>query len=188
MTWYLESDTVENFVFVNGVFTKQECEKIIDYGTSLPALTATVDNEALIDNNIRKNKVSWITPDKDNNWLYQRLDEAIHFLNNKYFKFDISSIENLQFTIYTEKDDFYDWHIDKTLQGVVRKLSLVIQLSDPKDYEGSELLIHCGQEIVGQKEQGTLMMFPSYTLHKVTPLLSGKRYSLVVWVIGKNFT
>ena len=37
------------------------------------------------------------------------------------------------------------------------------------------------------KKQGTLIAFPSYTLHEVTPLISGTRYSLVAWLGGPTF-
>jgi PKHD-type hydroxylase len=72
--------------------------------------------------------------------------------------------------------------------GTVRKLSFVIQLSDPKDYKGGELQIHLSDTPeVMKKEQGTLIAFPSYILHEVTPITKGKRYSLVGWITGKPF-
>jgi PKHD-type hydroxylase len=72
--------------------------------------------------------------------------------------------------------------------GTVRKLSFVLQLSDPKDYKGGELQIHLGEEpTVMKKEQGALFAFPSPTLHEVTAITKGRRYSLVGWITGKPF-
>jgi PKHD-type hydroxylase len=72
--------------------------------------------------------------------------------------------------------------------GTVRKLSFVLQLSDPKNYKGGELQIHLGETPnVMKKEQGTVVAFPSPTLHEVTPITKGKRYSLVGWITGKPF-
>jgi PKHD-type hydroxylase len=71
---------------------------------------------------------------------------------------------------------------------VIRKLSLSIQLTDPKEYEGGELILYeddKGTEM--KKEQGTLVLFPSYILHEVKPVTKGERNSLVAWVTGKQF-
>ena len=37
------------------------------------------------------------------------------------------------------------------------------------------------------REQGQIIVFPSYTLHEVTPITKGTRYSLVSWVSGPSF-
>ena len=69
-----------------------------------------------------------------------------------------------------------------------RKLSLVVQLSDPEDYEGGDLEIYTGHEpLVVKKKKGMTAFFPSYQLHGVTPVTKGTRYSLVVWVHGPAF-
>jgi PKHD-type hydroxylase len=69
-----------------------------------------------------------------------------------------------------------------------RKLSMVLQLSDPKDYEGGDLQINTGGVIsTVPKEKGTISFFPSYLLHRVTPTLSGTRISLVTWLGGNTY-
>jgi PKHD-type hydroxylase len=83
---------------------------------------------------------------------------------------------------------------DINMVGKVRKLSMTINLSDPNDYEGGDLKIdtksldeesvHNISEI---KPQGSLVVFPSYLYHQVTPVTKGTRYSLVVWCLGKPF-
>jgi predicted 2-oxoglutarate/Fe(II)-dependent dioxygenase YbiX len=52
-----------------------------------------------------------------------------------------------------------------------RKLSMVLQLSDPSEYEGGELQIldKANPETV-TKQKGMITVFPSYTLHQVTPV------------------
>ena len=37
------------------------------------------------------------------------------------------------------------------------------------------------------KARGTLVAFPSYVMHRVTPVTSGTRKSLVAWVAGPKF-
>jgi PKHD-type hydroxylase len=68
-----------------------------------------------------------------------------------------------------------------------RKLSLVCQLSDPSEYEGGELQINTGEIFTPEKQKGTVILFPSYLLHRVTPVTKGTRRSLVLWIEGPAF-
>jgi PKHD-type hydroxylase len=70
----------------------------------------------------------------------------------------------------------------------VRKLSISIQLTNPEEYEGGELYLYDDDKgTLMDKTQGTLIIFPSYVLHEVTPVTKGERNSLVTWVTGKQF-
>jgi len=78
--------------------------------------------------------------------------------------------------------------------GKIRKLSLTINLSDPNTYEGGNLKFdlgpHSEKRIITCEEirpQGSMVVFPSYVHHTVTPVTSGVRYSLVVWALGYPF-
>ena len=63
-----------------------------------------------------------------------------------------------------------------------------MQLSDPSEYEGGELKLYNGHEpITIKREKGLIVFFPSYTLHEVTPVTKGERYTLVGWVHGPAF-
>jgi PKHD-type hydroxylase len=65
---------------------------------------------------------------------------------------------------------------------------MVVQLTDPDEYEGGELELCLGGEpFVVPREQGTLITFPSYVLHRVKPTTKGTRHSLVGWVTGRPF-
>lgn len=103
----------------------------------------------------------------------------------------------MQYTTYTSEDKgFYDYHQDSmgsTIkdnvdQRLPRKFSISLQLSDPSEYEGGDLLIKSGVTPgVAPKAKGQVVGFPSFMLHKVTPVTSGIRRSLVVWVTGPAF-
>ena len=110
-------------------------------------------------------------------------------LNDRFFKFDIFRLnEGFQFTNYKAPGDKYGKHIDRSQNMIVRKLSLSIQLTDPKEYEGGELYIYEGDKGEKMKQgQGDLILFPSYMLHEVKPVTKGERNSLVCWVTGKQF-
>ena len=113
--------------------------------------------------------------------------------------------ERLQFTIY-QKSEHYSWHSDqnsnlyqeknKNFNGKIRKLSLTLQLTDKKKYEGGDFQfkwIKDKKDLVevvtvdDAKDIGTIIIFPSFIYHQVLPVTKGKRESLVNWSIGKPF-
>ena len=67
----------------------------------------------------------------------------------------------------------------------VRILSFTVQLSDPAEYEGGELQIGL-QNMT--RTRGSAVVFPSYQLHRVSPVTEGRRASLVGWVMGEPTT
>jgi PKHD-type hydroxylase len=67
-------------------------------------------------------------------------------------------------------------------------LSLTIQLTDPSRYEGCELQFNVGTQIISTpKGRGVVVAFPSYMIHRVTPITSGVRKAIVAWVTGPEF-
>ena len=106
--------------------------------------------------------------------------EAISWKDEKF-----DNILNLQYTEYdSKKEGHYDWHIDiGEGEYAGRKLSVVLLLND--DYEGGELEIW--EKGFVPKGKGNLFVFPSYLLHRVTPVTEGIRKSLVLWTSGPTF-
>ena len=64
----------------------------------------------------------------------------------------------------------------------MRKISLVVFLSDTKDYDGGDFEFQ--EEAKIPAEKGSILIFPSFLSHRVTPVTRGLRYSLVNWFIG----
>lgn len=130
-------------------------------------------------------------------WLYERLLQRIKWVNDDRFRFDISGLaEPIQFLEYREATEEqpsgrYKWHQDMGPGvGSIRKLSIVIQLSEPSEYEGCRLkLFDCSTPELEVPEigQGDMVIFPSYMPHCVTPLEKGTRRSLALWVSGPSF-
>jgi PKHD-type hydroxylase len=186
--WAFNLDQLENWAYMDKLFSSEECAKIIEIGEKKVLSKASISNNEGLDG-IRNSKVSWLYSIDDMDWAYRRVTDAVMSLNNQYFKFDLFGfIEGFQFTRYDAPSDFYGMHIDKALNGVVRKLSLTIQLSDPQYYEGGELALQFSKEPdIMPKEQGKMIVFPSYVLHEVKPVTQGTRYSLVAWISGTPF-
>ena len=83
----------------------------------------------------------------------------------------------------------YKWHTDifpPDEQNMQRKLSCVLLLNDPSEYEGGELEIE-GIEGKILEGKGSIVVFPSFLQHRVTPVTSGVRYSATCWALGPAF-
>jgi PKHD-type hydroxylase len=186
-SWSFEIDSIERWAFAKNLFTAQECDTIIQECKNYKMREGTTIGNT--GNNFRKSNIVFITPIPELHWVYQRLTSSVLDLNSKFFNFDLSGFnEGLQFTEYVAPDGKYDYHVDKTYKNVIRKLSIVVQLSDPEHYEGGEFhYLDSVEPEVLLKERGSLLAFPSWAMHRVTPVTKGTRYSLVGWITGKPF-
>lgn len=186
-----------NYGYWQGAFSEEELQKIIDLGEQRLPQKAVVGGYKKEDDyhHIRESKVSWLELSDDTRWIYSKLATVIRNLNSVLYNFDMYGFaENLQYTVYEgDMKGHYDYHIDMMpdagrTQDSARKLSCVLQLSDPSEYEGGVLELTTGSNptpIV--REKGYIVVFPSYLLHRVTPVTSGIRRSLVVWATGPSF-
>lgn len=143
---------------------------------------------------VRRSEVSWLNCNKETQWVFERLAHVVSSLNSQYFFFNLTGFgEAIQLTNYTDKNNgMYGWHVDfgSNPESPSRKLSLVMQLSDPVDYEGGVLELRPNSNEVSKmrKQRGLIVCFPSWTLHQVTPVTQGNRQSLVAWITGPSFT
>jgi PKHD-type hydroxylase len=113
--------------------------------------------------------------------------------NRALWGFDLSGIGSVQHTEYRDdQQGEYNWHYDTgwgNPQGFDRKLSMVIQLSDSNDYEGGDFEIERAYGNIPRtaRKKGSVIVFPSYLYHRVTPVTRGIRHSLVAWIEGPKF-
>jgi len=187
--WAFNSDQTQDWAYINNLFTPEECDRIIAIGESKILNKAEIIGDNSKISAIRDSKIAWLYSVDNMEWVFRRVTDAVVGVNNQYFKFDLYGFsEGFQFTRYDAPSGFYGVHTDKMLNGVVRKLSLTIQLSAPEDYEGGELALHLsGTPEMMPKEHGKMVLFPSYVLHEVRPVTKGTRYSLVAWITGVPF-
>lgn len=178
-----------NYAWWENGFSHREIKDIISIGEDYIQDDGTVDS-GRVDDNIRKSKVSWLNNNSRTSWLYDRMAYIARQLNGQFFDFDLYGfVEDFQYTVYGPENDHYTWHMDKGRMGSSpRKLSLVLQLSDPSEYDGGDLEIWTGTEPrVLDKTKGYVHAFPSFIMHRVTPVTRGIRKSLVIWVAGPKF-
>lgn len=186
-SWPLMLDHVENWAWRQGLFTPEELDTIIAIGNSTELQKAATHGEQSDKN--RNSFVTFLFPNELTNWIFLRLAGAISEMNDQFFRFDLTGMEQgLQFTRYTAPGEHYDWHVDRGFMTATRKLSVSVQLSDPTDYKGGDFEMLFGRKAEKvRKERGMATFFPSYTLHRVRPITFGTRYSLVAWVSGPPF-
>lgn len=187
--WGLQSDELDTWAYWGELFSPDECKHIIDIGNSYQKKSGVVGSKESEDAVYRDSKITWLGPEDDTYWIYERLTAAVNSLNKDLFKFNLSGFaETLQFTEYTAPAGHYDYHIDRAKGIITRKLSIVVQLTDPSEYEGGDLEILEGKDPQSlPREQGMLLLFPSYAVHRVTPVTKGTRNSLVGWITGEQF-
>ena len=109
-------------------------------------------------------------------------------INERYYQYDLDDVFEFQLIKYYEGGN-YNWHCDYGVsmgEGIDRKLSMTMQLSDPNDYEGGELELadYANRIQIMEKYQGRVLVFDSKVAHKVCPVTSGKRIALVGWASG----
>lgn len=175
--------------FENG-FTKEELKKIEGMTSELPWETAATGQDDTSEvSDYRKSKIKWCPQNEDWHWVYSKLHNMIFEANNVMWKMDITTMpEMIQYTEYYEGGGQYDWHMDCGI-GLQnrRKISVTVQLSDSSEYEGGELEFNIGKQITAPRVQGAAVIFPSFYLHRVTPVTKGTRKSFVLWVGGEPY-
>ena len=186
------------------------CDDIIEYGKSQQeqiALTGDYDPNTIGEKDIkdvskkRKSNIVWM----DDPWIYKEIHPFVHAANqNAGWNFQWDFSESCQFTKY-KLNQFYDWHCDSwnkpydkpnepNTHGKIRKLSVTVSLSDETEYEGGDFEFDFRSSDDGSnqpqickeiKPKGSVVVFPSFVWHRVKPVISGTRYSLVMWNLGQ---
>ena len=146
-----------------------------------------------VNESVRRTYVSWVDLNKESHFIWEKFSRAIAEVNRRYFNFDLTGCyEPIQLGLYKAKEQgHYDWHTDCGTKDtrVPRKLTMALLLSDPEDFEGGELQVklHSDELINLELKKGRAWFFPSYILHRVTPVTKGIRKSAVLWVGGPQF-
>ena len=170
---------------IDNALSIEECFILVNEYISKTKPAAIGGSKRKVNKSIRDASNYWIR--NTNHPLLQKVLDAVKKQNTKHWNFNADEVKGLQFISYAE-GGHYDWHLDIGMgANSTRKLSFVLLLSPIDDFKGADLVLKPGSE---QKaipfKQGTLAIFPSFILHKVTPLIEGNRHVLVGWLVGKT--
>lgn len=179
-----------SYYFKKGL-SANECAGLVKYALQQQACNGTIGyGGKQMEHEMRRSTVRWLYPyDLNLDWLKARTEYWCLKANAENFGIDTRGFLSWQFTEYHGCDkSHYDWHRDDDPYGAPpfeRKLSMVVQLSRSKDYEGGLLELD-GAEINRELfcDQGDVIIFRSDQRHRVTQTTSGIRFSLVSWMIG----
>ena len=182
------------FTTWSNAFTDAEIEKIIQIGEKFPKDKGAIGSSDNLEvaTETRNSEIAWIPQNEETVWIYDKFAWVLRNINGQFYKFDIYGFcEELQYTNYDDSyNGHYTWHRDTAMDGPAppRKLSMVLQLTDPKEYDGGDLELFAGKDPAQVKrERGLMAIFPSYTVHRVSPVTRGTRKSLVLWACGPQF-
>ena len=202
------------FYFFKKAVPDRICEDIKKYGLAQqPQIALTGNEKGKVPktkegfkqlHKQRNSDIVWL----DETWIYREIQPYVHIANKDAgwnFQWDFS--EPAQFTIY-KKGQHYSWHPDSSdipydypnnpnMHGKIRKITTVLILSDPEDYEGGALEFNFGNPDPAKKPntlipkevgaKGSIVVFPSHVAHRVQPVTKGVRYSMPTWHLGYPF-
>ena len=160
------------------LFLEEEVEQIIELGDALVLSEGKIKDDKL-DHSIRNTRIAWIHPTTETHWLF---DRAIVIFSSSL---PFGTLQSMQYTVYDSKGSHYDWHRDIGSGDNIAKARVnvaIVQLSDPGDYKGGVLQIKHEDEVIDvMKTKGMVTTFPIELLHRVTPVVSGIRKTLIMW-------
>ena len=185
-------------------FTDDELTKIIGYcddiGTERAHILGTDKSDADKIEKVRRCDIKFHHRNENTAWIFDKLNNVITSLNNQFYGFDLNGYDAFQYTSYNSAESGeYGWHMDTCMGGShlptemiePRKLSLTFLLNDPvDDFDGGKFQINGGNEHDAETldiPKGRIIAFPSFMLHRITPVTRGFRKSIVVWVVGPKF-
>lgn len=181
---------------LNGFLSDEEISLIQQYAANLHAEEGRIGTSEDIkvpklDVDYRNSIIKWIDPHPDVEWLWAKIFNMIEEVNSKFFHLDLDGCSSFQHTTYNAPSGRYRPHIDNAGHNYPhRKMSFSIQLTDPSEYEGGDVLVYYNnldKPIRAPREKGSIIVFLSMHLHEVTEVTSGTRQSLVGWVMGPPF-
>ncbi len=182
---------IEPWAWWDNIFTDQELDWLQDQARSATNSAQVGGGQAgLVNSQIRRSQISWLSNTSETQWVFSKFAHVASQLNMEHFRFNLTGFgEPFQLTNYDQSENgMYGWHQDFG-EGISRKLSLTMQLTDPTKYEGGDLQIFTSGDkpMSLPKKRGLIIAFPSYSVHQVTPVVCGSRQSLVAWTSGPGF-
>jgi len=185
----------QNYYYYNTGFSPEELDKVYRDVADLAFFKASTGMEdAPAEKEIRSSSIKWIPKTERWQWLYEKLFAMAVEANNSLWHFDLfTALDCIQYTeYYATEGGHYNWHQDIGPGPMSkRKVSITVQLSDTDEYEGGDLELFKGgnpdNADKAPRGKGVVFIFPSYMMHRVTPVTKGTRRSFVLWVGGTHY-
>jgi|LakMenEpi03Aug12_release.lakeMendotaPanAssembly.Ray.scaffolds.fasta_scaffold107447_5 PKHD-type hydroxylase len=176
---------MNKYFTIKEFLSEQECDDILNFSISnLQLKKGKIGNNEIYEKT-RKSSIAFSNYDKIFPFIKEKLIKEIS-KKVKLKGFELNFDEPFQFTKY-DTGEYYEWHADShtgVKQSSERYCSVVIQLNN--EYTAGDLQIKDlinEEEIIDtfEKGKGNLFVFLSHMVHRVSPIETGIRYSLVTW-------
>ena len=184
---------LRQFCVVPNAFNEEEVDKIVDLEDLQKFTKGQVGSgpDGKVNKKTRDSDIMWLMPDQNSGWLFEKFAMFVSQVNTDHFMYDIDGFDSFQYTRYKKKEH-YDWHYDMDMSSsdFMRKISATVMLTEPKEYEGGEFEVVSNGRVDAPElikpNRGDIIFFASWMPHRVRPVTSGVRKSLVCWVMGKR--
>ena len=178
------------FLTLPGALSPDDCARIVALAEGSPLSDAGLVRAK--SHGIRRADLAWLEDIPEAGWVMDRMVRIVAEANRDGFGFDLDDFaESAQVARYgADRQGHFDWHTDIGAGPLAarRKLTVVVQLSDPAAYQGGVLELRPDSNVAqAQAARGTAVVFPSFVLHRVTPVTIGTRWSLTLWAHGPAF-
>lgn len=175
----------------DSALSPDECDRLVALCSAAPKKDAGLVG-ATTAHQIRRADLVWLDDLPAASWVMDCMVRMVAEANRASYGFDLTDFaESPQVARYgAERQGHFDWHSDIGAGPLAarRKLTVVVQLSDPTDYTGGALELWPDSHLRPvPRQRGLAVIFPSFVLHRVTPVTAGTRWSLTLWSHGPSF-
>ena len=202
----LVNDAFQKLLFIpkfkvdTDTFTPVECDIISDWFSHRELNRGELFDDSYNELNQRIAKTNFVGPEPETQWMYDKFNMIATYYNDNFFNFELTGYDYIQYTEY-EPGGKHEFHMDLALDKPadityyvnehLRKITMVLMLNEPGvDFTGGDFQINHFSEQYPETihmQKGWVLMIPSFMLHRVSPVTSGLRKTLVSWVIGPKF-
>ncbi len=194
-------DNMAPFFILDDVFTSEELDAITKYCIESGTHKAQVMQSRgtiVTDDKLRIADIMMHKANQENRWIFDRVVGAFETANRDAYNFDLDGFNVFQYSEYNDKGAHYEYHMDVSFASVNdrfiigRKLSLSIMLNDQSEFTGGEFQMIIDSQsmekpITVPHKRGRFVFFPAFIVHRVAPVHTGTRRSLVFWALGPKF-
>lgn len=194
-------DNIAPFYVLDDIFSHEEIDAIVKYCRDIGTEKAQVmqsRGHIVTDEKLRLSDIMMHRANRENKWIFDRVMEAFEMANRDAYNFELDGFNVFQYGEYNNEGAHYDYHMDLSFASVSdrfvigRKLSLSIMLNHESEFTGGELQMLVDSQTVEKPlavphKKGRFVFFPSFIVHRVAPVKTGTRKSLVVWALGPKF-
>ena len=194
-------DNLAPFYVLDDIFTSEELDAITHYckaaGTE-KAMVMQSRGAIVADDSLRKSDIRMHSANRDNKWIFDRVADAFDAANRDAYNFELDGFNVFQYGEYNDRGAHYEYHMDVSFASVSdrfiigRKLSLSVMLNHQSEFTGGDFQMIIDSQsmqspITVPHKRGRFVFFPAFMVHRVAPVLSGTRKSLVFWALGPKF-